>query len=240
MQEIITLELGGVNSYLLKKQRENEKIDYMLIDTGGHMFMDKEYTDRRKLLEDKLFENGVTKDSVSYILLTHGDNDHACNANYFAQLFHCPVIIHKEDVFMINNPDYSCYRLNSHYQSISFKVFFMLMGRKIDKLMKKVYSEFESFVPEIVIEKDTNLEEFGFEGMIYHTPGHTKGSISIVDKNGNLICGDIFSNMGNPQLAPNAMDFKELSMIAKNIIAKGITTVYPGHGDQFPVTQLKM
>ena len=240
MQEIIRFELDGVNCYLLKKQEEKKKASYMLIDTGGHMYMDKTYTDRRKLLEDKLSEQGVTKDSLSYILLTHGDNDHACNAGYFSQKFECPIIMHKDDAFMVNNPDSDCHKLNANYQSLLFKITFKLLDKKINALMEKVYSEFESFVPDVLLDKEISLETFGFEGMIYHTPGHTKGSISIADHNGNLICGDIFSNMGKPKLSLNAMDFQELHDVAKDILGKGIMTVYPGHGEIFEAAQLKI
>ena len=41
MQEIIRIDLGGVNCYLLKNNQR-----FILVDTGGHMFMDRQYTDR--------------------------------------------------------------------------------------------------------------------------------------------------------------------------------------------------
>lgn len=41
----------------------------------------------------------------------------------------------------------------------------------------------------------------GFEGKIYSVPGHTKGSICIIDEQGNLICGDLYSNNDKPALS---------------------------------------
>ncbi len=48
MQEIIRIDLDGVNCYLLKNMQR-----FILVDTGGHMFMDKQFNNRR----DKLVRN---------------------------------------------------------------------------------------------------------------------------------------------------------------------------------------
>lgn len=76
-QEIIRIDLGGVNCYLLK---ENSK--FILFDTGGHLFMDKTFSNRREELEKELETYGCTQNNLVLIVLTHGDNDHATNAAF--------------------------------------------------------------------------------------------------------------------------------------------------------------
>ena len=41
------------------------------------------------------------------------------------------------------------------------------------------------------------------------------------------------------KLKNKLLNEQALSMVAENIIEKGITTIYPGHGAKFPVTQIK-
>ena len=233
MQEIITLALGGVNCYLIKN-----KGNYLLIDTGGHMFLDKQYDNRSTLLEEKLREYGVNASNCKGIILTHGDNDHTCNAKRIAKLLHSKIIMHRDDVWMVNHPSSSCYKVNNNYKSIILKIVFCIMSSKIQKLMDKVYDDFETFEPDVILEADTDMEVFGFDGMIYSVPGHTKGSICILDEKGNLICGDMFTNNGKPSIAINAEDFTVLKESAKKILSKSVKMVFPGHGDVFRSDEL--
>lgn len=235
MQKIITIDLGGVNSYLIEKNGK-----FTLVDTGGHMFMDKEYDDRRQLLINQLDEQGVTEANLEMIILTHGDNDHVCNAKYIAELYHAKIAMHPEDVWMVEKKDPESYRVNSNYQSTILRLVFKLMDKKITKLMTKVTEEFETFSPEISLFDGSSLEEYGFDGKIYHCPGHTKGSICIIDQEGNTICGDLFANNGKPSLAVNAEDFKRLETSAHEVLHHGAKKIYPGHGKPFDVEDIKL
>ena len=60
MQDVIRLDLGGVNAYLLKKEEK-----FVLVDTGGHMFLDKVLDNRRDRLKKGLAEHGVTRDNLA-------------------------------------------------------------------------------------------------------------------------------------------------------------------------------
>lgn len=230
MQRIITINLGGVNCYLLNN---NEK--YALIDTGGHMFMDKEYSDRRALLNEKLIENGVDKTNLELVILTHGDCDHVFNANFIHNTYNARIAMHSDDVWMVNEQQTDSYKVNSKYESKAISIVFKMMRSKIDKLMCKVNSEFETFTPDILLSEGSTLVEYGFDGTIFSTPGHTKGSICILDSNGNLICGDLFANNRKPSIAVNAEDFVLLKLQARRILKKEVKQIFPGHGASFTI-----
>ena len=129
MQEIIRIDLGGVNSYLIYNKEQ-----YILVDTGGHMFLDKEYCDRREKLEESLTQIGVTEDNLKLILLTHGDNDHACNAAYFSKKYKAPIAMNKGDIFLVDSPKDDCYLVNSKYRSVIFQIVFKTISKKIRAL----------------------------------------------------------------------------------------------------------
>lgn len=235
MQSIEWIDLGGVNSYLIKNNNE-----FLLIDTGGHLFMDKEFNDRRAVLEKELLQRGVNDTNLKMILLTHGDNDHACNAQYFRERFHTKIAMNSKDSYMVENPSEDCYKINSNYQSILFRLVFRIMNTKIEALMKKVYQEFTTFKPDILLNDGDDLKQFGFDGTIYNMPGHTPGSICLLDSKGNLIAGDIFANIKKPSIAINANDFGILTTNAKKLLKLPIHTVYPGHGKPFQRDEIKI
>ncbi len=79
------------------------------------------------------------------------------------------------DIFLVNTSKDDCYLVNSKYRSVIFRIVFWAVAKKIKALMKKVYYEFESFVPDVIISEGDTLETYGFDGIVYHTPGHTPG-----------------------------------------------------------------
>jgi glyoxylase-like metal-dependent hydrolase (beta-lactamase superfamily II) len=235
MQEIIRIDLSGVNCYLLKNKQR-----FILVDTGGHMFMDKQYSNRRNNLLSELEKNGVNDSNLEMIILTHGDNDHSCNTRYIKEKFHSKIAMYSKDVSMVEKADSNCYRINSNYQSIILNLVFKLMDKKIKLLMDKVYKEFETFQPDILLENKQSLLEFDFEGTIYHSPGHTPGSICILDNEGNLIAGDLFSNNKKPSLAINAQNFNEMKESARKILKNNVVKIYPGHGESFDASSIRI
>lgn len=225
MQELITISLDGVNCYLLKNEGK-----YALVDTGGHMFMDKQYSDRCSQLKDSLTSNGVNESNLEIIILTHGDCDHVFNAACINKTYNAKIAMHPDDVWMVSMPQTDSYKINSNYESKVMSMAFKMVNKKIEKLMSKVYSEFEPFTPDILLTEGCLLKKYGFDGTIYNTPGHTKGSICILDSKGRLICGDLFSNNNKPSIAINAEDFSILKKEARRMLNTGATRIYPGHG----------
>lgn len=235
MQKIIRIDLVDVNCYLIENEGK-----YILVDTGGHMFRDRTYCSREKQLKAILNEYGVTKDNLKLLILTHGDCDHIFNASAIHKEYEVPVAMCSEDIRMVFLPKWDCYKINSKYSSIVLRIVFKKMEKKIEPLMQKVYKDYKSFEPDIILQEGSDLSEYGFDGMIYHTPGHTQESICILDSEGNMICGDLFANMNKPSLPPNASDFKILKEQARRMLALPVKTIYPGHGEPFSANRVKL
>lgn len=228
MQEIIRIDLGGVNSYLVKKDDK-----FMLVDTGGHLFMDKIYSGKLDLLLTKLVEHGVTKNNLSLVVLTHGDCDHVFNSAFLQKEYHAKIAIHQADADMIQQPKWDDYKVNLKYESKIMSFIVSLMNKKIEALMHAVFKDFIACKPDVLLEEGCDLSIYGFDGIVYHTPGHTPGSICILDSAGNLLCGDLFANNKKPAIAVNAMDFHQLKNQASRMRQLSVKKVYPGHGNPF-------
>lgn len=232
-QEIIRIDLGGVNCYLGK---END--NFILFDTGGHLFLDKQFDNRRESLEKQLDSYGCNPANLKLIVLTHGDNDHAANAAYIREKYNTKIAMHPDDLDLIDHPSMEKIMENCRYHSPVNKLVFQIMKSPIRKISKKILDDFESFKPDILIDDGFDLFPYGFDAKVIHDPGHTKGSISILTEHGDLIAGDTFANTGKPVIAPNAWSFKVLGNSIKKLKPLNIKTVYPGHGEPFDANKL--
>ncbi|MFL0250565.1 MBL fold metallo-hydrolase [Clostridium neuense] len=227
-QEIIRIDLEGVNCYLLK---ENDK--FILFDTGGHLFMDKIFTNRREKLEKELEMNGCYPDNLILIVLTHGDNDHSANAAFLRNKYKARIAMHSGDVKLVEAPSLEEMLENSNYNSIIYKIIFQLMKKQLKKISQKTLNDFEKFKPDIIIDEGDSLLKYGFHCKIIHLPGHTYGSIGILTEDNSLIVGDTYANLKKPTAALNALDFSILSKSIDRLKAMDIKMVYPGHGAPF-------
>lgn len=228
MQEIIRIDLGGVNCYLLKKGK-----DFLLIDTGGHMLLDKEFTDRRGLLLESLEREGCEPGNLKLVILTHGDNDHAGNAAYLKEHYNVQIAMHTGDVALVTDLDWGKMADSFNFRSLFNNIVFKLLRKQISKIYVKIIADFMKFTPDILIDEGTELSEYGFDARVLHLPGHTKGSIGILAGENELIAGDTLSNSKKPEPAPNAMDFGMLNKSIERIKIMGVKHIYPGHGQPF-------
>jgi glyoxylase-like metal-dependent hydrolase (beta-lactamase superfamily II) len=85
--------------------------------------------------------------------------------------------------------------------------------------------------------EEFSLSEFGISGSIFHTPGHTEGSSSILLDSGEAFVGDLAMNTFplcfSPRLSIYSHDFKKLVDSWRLLLTKGVDTIYPGHGEPF-------
>jgi len=228
MSEIIRIDLNGVNSYLAKCES-----GFILFDTGGHIVMDQQFTNRRELLLKELEAAGCLEHNLKLIVLTHGDNDHSCNAAYLRERFNTKIAMHNGDRELVENPTLEKWMDSYQYNSVELQQMFSQYKDVIVQVTQKTLDEFERFSPDILLEDGFNLLPYGLDAKVIHVPGHTKGSIAVLTESGALIAGDTFANNGKPSPAPNATDFPQLADSIDKLKNLKIEMVYPGHGEPF-------
>lgn len=230
---IIQIDLNGVNCYLAK----NEK-GFILFDTGGHLVMDKLFTNRRDILIKKLEEAGCTENNLNLIVLTHGDSDHACNAAYLKEHFKTMIAMHNDDRELVENPTLPKWMESFKYNAVKLQQVFLQHKEVITRVTQKILDDFESFSPDILLKDGISLSPYGLDAIVIHLPGHTRGSIAILTNSGDLIVGDTFINAEKPSYAYNADDFEQLSLSVDKLRGFPIGTVYPGHGAPFNFSEI--
>lgn len=233
-EEIIRIDLDGVNSYLVKSNDS-----FVLFDTGGPLFKDKYFTDRRDKLQRELDKAGCKQDNLKLLVLTHGDLDHVYNAAYIRNKYVLSIAIHANDVLFLENPTLDMVLGNFQFNSILSRPISKMMKHLLKKTSIKQIRNLHKLSPDILLSHNSDLRKYGLDATVLHIPGHTMGSVGILFESGNFISGDTFTNQNRPTIAPNAYDFKELAKSIDVLKEYKIITVYPGHGKPFSYDILK-
>lgn len=80
-------------------------------------------------------------------------------------------------------------KCNNHYASAK-----TALGRSLSFVGHKLVSIDRSFTPikpDILISEELLLNDFGIDGSVYTTLGHTEGSVSVILKSGEAFIGDL-------------------------------------------------
>ena len=97
-------------------------------------------------------------------------------------------------------------------------------------------------LPFLLGDKGLSLKDYGIQGQVVFTPGHTFGSISVVLESGEAFVGCMAQNrppfVFRPKLPIYAKDLELLKESWVKLINMGVTTIYPGHGKPFPVDKI--
>jgi glyoxylase-like metal-dependent hydrolase (beta-lactamase superfamily II) len=206
----ITLKIMGgiatVNSYLLKNGE-----NYLLLDTG--------HASKKVELDEKIQEAGCQPGDLKLILLTHGDSDHTGNSLFLRSKYGAPVTMHQADSGMVTKGDMLYNRRGNLISRIISP--FMGLGKKY------------RFKPDFYVEEGYHLLPYGVEARVVHLPGHSLGSIGVLTSEGDLFCGDLFTNNKKPALGGIIDDEAAAQASVEKLMDMDITKVYPGHGDPF-------
>lgn len=216
MQELKNISFGGVNCYLL-----TTNTGFVLIDTG--------FSKSRVDVERELENAGCTPETLKLILLTHGDFDHSGNAAYLRERYSVKIAMHIEDEGMVEKGDLFYNRKANFLMRMMGKImlFFLRGGLKKN----------ERFTPDLHFDDGYNLSEYGLDATVLYVPGHSKGSIGILTNNGDLFCGDLLENTKKPAKNSLIADKKAFNESVEKLKGLKIGTVYPGHGEPFPMEQ---
>ena len=207
---LLPYRLGSVNCYLIETNT-----GYILIDTGG--------SNKRTGIEKGLDSAGCRPGNLKLIILTHGDFDHTGNAAYLRRKFGTKTVMHHDDSGIVEHGNMSWNRKKSN---ILIKIIVPILSG---------FGKSERFKPDLYIGDGDDLSEYGFEARVLHIPGHSKGSIGILTSDGDLFCGDLFENRDKPGLNSIMDDLAAANASIEKLKKLSIKTVYPGHGQPFPM-----
>jgi glyoxylase-like metal-dependent hydrolase (beta-lactamase superfamily II) len=202
----------SVNCYLITAGDS-----FVLIDTGRG--------GKRKAIEEALAEAGCQPGKLKLIVLTHGDFDHSGNAAYLREKFEAEIAMHADDAGMVELGDMTW---NRNKPNIVFRTLFALFYK---------LGESDRFTADRFVNEGDDLGQYGLDAQVLSVPGHSKGSIGLLTSGGDLFCGDLLANTKKPDIWSIIDDQPAAESSVEKLMGYQIDTVYPGHGQPFPMDQ---
>jgi hydroxyacylglutathione hydrolase len=210
--KVFQLALSGMlNSFFIKGDR------VILVDAGNP-------GDGESILE-YLSVDGVKPEDVSLILITHCHRDHFGGLSVLKEKTGAPVAIHKSGAELLKEGKNNVI-IPSGITGHIFKTIFSLFLPK---------TAISGVTPDILIDEELDLNDFGVKGKVIATPGHTDDSVSVMLDSGEAIVGDlIMKDFFNSSMPAYPIFIQNMSEIKKSIkILKNSTKVYAAHGGPF-------
>ena len=220
VDRLSVINLKMVNVYLLSGEK-----GCVLVDTGTK---DSDV----KILE-AVKAQGFDPTDIKLIVLTHGHSDHFGSLRTLVDKTGAKVLVHKTeyDLMVTSGDD-------------GVKGFSLLMKLIIGIATKLSKNQTKSldYKADILIEKTYDLSSYGIEGKIVETPGHTKGSISILLGDGKVLIGDSLMAMmpwSKPKRPMLGYDLNLIKESMEKLIDLGASRFYLSHGKDYEVEVIK-
>lgn len=219
MTTIHTINLGTVNCYLLKSDTSN-----ILVDTGNKA--------QYKRIEKAIKALYISPMDIDLIVLTHSHDDHTGSLYELRQHTHAKLIMSQIEYLLWTGEITHDIKSESLLANIVHKYYDIFGHKNLP----------EPITPDILFENEFDLSEFGIDGKLLLTPGHTKGSVCLLLNDGRVLLGDHlmalmpWNKPGKPIIAYN------LDLIKSNIqmlIQKGATDFYLSHGKNYDTNTIQ-
>jgi hydroxyacylglutathione hydrolase len=206
-----------------------------LVQDEGVIMIDGGPPNKSKAFQKFIAKTHIHLKDIRLIVLTHGDFDHVGSAKEIRFLTGAEIAIHKND------------RLNFENSIYNFPPGATKWGKFLHFVLNpycKALLKFNGDKADIILDNsDFPLYDFGIKGKIMYTPGHTKGSVSVLLDSGEAFVGCMAHNNFPFKLKPGlpifAHNIGELKESWKPLIQQGAKMIYPGHGNPFPVDVIK-
>jgi glyoxylase-like metal-dependent hydrolase (beta-lactamase superfamily II) len=223
--DMAVINISSTNFYLLKC-----KEGYLLIDAG--------WVGKYETFKKELHCIDIDMHSIRYLLLTHHHHDHAALVQNIRSETDCRIIIHEAEVAYVEKG------ITYTNETKQFNLWLKLFDRLVSPFIHCNYDPIVLNEDDIIIGDDDydifNLT--GVRGKIVHTPGHSKGSLSLLLENGDSFVGDVAMNIlkafGQQYRPVEAENYADVYKSWGKLIQHGTKTVYPSHGKRFQIEEL--
>ncbi|MEA1872824.1 MAG: MBL fold metallo-hydrolase [Bacteroidota bacterium] len=213
--KILRHKSGNSNMYFIR-----QAVGWILVDAGRKS--------KRKQLIRFMMEHDIHPCNIKFVFVTHVHYDHVGNLKWLKDWTNAKIIVHENAVENLEMASMDKLKSNTLLAK-----FLLSIGNLFPNRLK-----FATVKPDIVIAYDTDLSEYGFDAKIIYTPGHTKGSMSLIVNDCNAFVGDLCFNLlfMRTLIPPIYQDYQQIYESWDKLNHAGVTTFYPGHGKPFPIS----
>ncbi|MDZ7698748.1 MAG: MBL fold metallo-hydrolase [Deltaproteobacteria bacterium] len=201
-----------------------------IIQDHGTIMVDGGAPKQAKAFTRALADLSINPEEIQLIVLTHGHWDHIGSAREIKEITGARIAMHQKERAWLETsqkPMPPGVTLWGHIFGGIIKAFLPLVSIPATP------------VDVVLGDSPLPLSEYGVSGRVFHTPGHSPGSVSILLDTGEAFVGDLAMNKFPLRFSPGlpifAEDWDALVTSWEILIDQGAKTVYPAHGDPFSV-----
>ncbi|MBY8829879.1 MBL fold metallo-hydrolase [Hephaestia mangrovi] len=209
------LPLNMVNAHLIRSE-------------AGCILVDAGIPGSEHKIARVLHRHGLTFRDIKLIVVTHAHTDHAGSAARLRELSGAPILGHKDDADFYSRKERMTYCATGWVGKLFFKT-------------PVPHEPYEGFVPDIMMTngETVNLLNFGVDGVVRHTGGHTPGSIAVELSSQDALVGDLLASgilIGGIALTGRAIrppfedDPHKVARELERLVQQGAKRFYMGHG----------
>ena len=208
---------------------------YVIRDRGA-ILVDAGMPWQARSFAGQLARTPVRPDEIRLIVLTHGHFDHAGSAAAIQRLTGARLAVHGADADLVEGRRITTPTPQTRWGAT--------MWPALAPLMPALANRCRTHVDLVIGDEGLPLADYGVDGRIIHTPGHTDGSLTVLLATGQAFVG-CMAHSGPPfRLQPDLPIFAdhpdELRRSWDRLIALGATCVYPGHGNPFALEEIRL
>lgn len=213
---VVPIKFGHVNIYLIRTER-------------GHVLVDAGMPNSEEKLDNAFQEAGVDPQRVELIIATHGHLDHIGSIAHAQRTTGGKVLCHRS---------FSERLANGEIEPAAPR---NLRGRVMNFMTGLAGFEYEGIEPDLLMDEEFDLADYGLAGKVIHTPGHSPSSVSILLDNGEALIGDLVrdESSGKVGLGMFYEDKQVLLESLEKVAAHEPRIIYLSHGTQTDIRALK-
>jgi hydroxyacylglutathione hydrolase len=158
---------------------------------------------------------------INFLILTHTHMDHAGNSAKIKEKYKALVIVHQSEASFLTTGDNIIPKGTNSFSNLLIN-----LAKNIAPLIR-----YKPCAYDLTVDKRLELNDYGFNAYIMHTPGHTKGSISVIVDNEVAIVGDcMFGIFNGSVFPPFATDIGQMIESWGKLLDTGCSLFLPSHG----------
>ena len=206
---LLPLQLGFVKAFLVR-------------GAGKHVLVDSGVAGNSAKIIAQLERCGVNPRDIGLIVVTHAHPDHTGSVADVVQATGAKVAVHRLEAEYVRtgmSPPAAQNRLS--------RIFF----RPSEK------PSAAGAQPDIFVDNELDLNPHGVAGRVIYTPGHTRGSVSVVLESGEAIVGDLvlprYMSFGPPAIAFWATSREDSVASIRKVLDLKPSIILTSHGGPY-------
>jgi glyoxylase-like metal-dependent hydrolase (beta-lactamase superfamily II) len=201
---------------------------HLIKSDAGCVLVDAGIPGSARKIARVLARHGLSFNDIRLIIITHAHTDHAGSAARLRQLSGAPILAHLGDAEFYSRKRPMTFCPTSWVGRLFLRTPFP-------------HEPYEGFEPDIMIKNGDSMSllDFGVDGLVRHTAGHTPGSIAVELSSQDVLVGDLVASgilIGGIALTQRAIrpPFEDnpqtVALELARMVKEGHKRFYMGHG----------